>query len=1257
MQAQRSVAAAAWGRVVRRMASTPGAALLLALCLPLAAQADTQVRTSGFDHDARGLLIREVIEPDQPDDCLQTTHRYDAWGNKAGVAAGACAGASGHTVASATAARAAATDWGPDGRFPVASTNALGHRDTQTFDPRFGLPVRLVGPNGLATTWTYDGLGRRIREQRADGTATSWRYLLCTDPGAECPPGLSAPVAWVVIEQSWAADARARAPGKRQYHDKLARVLRVQTTGFDGAGPAAVLVQDTEYDRLGRIARKSALYAVAGGSPAWTTFAYDVLGRPVTQTSPDPDAPGGQASVTTAYNGLSTTVTNPKGQRKTSTNNAQGLLAQVTDEQGNTVAYRYDALGQLIETDAAGLVTRLRYDQRGRKVAMQDPAMGEWRYAHNAHGELVWQRDALGQTATQAFDALGRLVQRSEPDLVSRWSYDRRFDQTACGKSIGKLCEATTDNGYRRLHRYDALGRPLSTSTVLDNPQQPAVVSVAYDAATGRVARQRWPTGLEARYEYTEGGFLRRVTGSQPPTAGATTPPAAPVSYEVLAMDSQDRITRFRQGNLVTVRTFDAATGRLRNQQAGAVLNHSYGYDSLGNLTSRTDTSPGVGTRESFAYDRLNRLGLYTVNGGGLTKPQATQVLYDPRGNIRYKSDVGSYWYDPARPTRLAHITLDTAPAASLALTGTRALSYAFDDNGNLLYTVGQDLPRARHTHRRESYTSFNKPSEFSYSEFALEGAPASGASADRTLNFVYGPEHQRIRQQVRIAGNAPSALSSGSTWYLHGEGEQALSYEKEVKDAGLVEHRHYLQAGGMVFAMFVTRTGTLAGHTPTAPRYFHHDHLGSIAAITDEGGQLVERLAYDPWGKRRQVDGASDPTDSLIGWTTERGYTMHEHLDEIGVIHMNGRVYDPLIGRFMSADPFIQSPQDLQSHNRYAYVLNNPLAYTDPSGYFSWRRLLKTVAAIAVAVNFGPAVIGNFAGAGQLFTAASFGGSAAAAGVANAAVAGFMSGAVSSGSVKGALHGALTGALFFGVGEFVPGAVGSMSKVLGHAAAGCISAAAGGGRCSDGAVAAGVAQLGGPAGGDLGDLGDMAADAVKTAVLGAMGGMLRGGRFDEGLMTGALDYLFNALAHRSQRDRRFYSAAAGVVETVGWENPENDRQGHGFRIKVRTVSDASLFLYAHVEPDSIMVYEGLVVLRGEYLGRYAQPANGSATGPHLHFEWWSKARERLDPAAFLSVVMPSAIVRDTIRFRSFHPVSGRARWHNGYDLVGPSPQ
>ena len=101
--------------------------VLLALCLADASPADTQVRTSGFEYDARGLLVREVIEPDRPNDCLQTRYLYDPWGNKAGVSTSACPGASGHTVASAADARTVMTRWGPDRRFPTSTTNPLGH--------------------------------------------------------------------------------------------------------------------------------------------------------------------------------------------------------------------------------------------------------------------------------------------------------------------------------------------------------------------------------------------------------------------------------------------------------------------------------------------------------------------------------------------------------------------------------------------------------------------------------------------------------------------------------------------------------------------------------------------------------------------------------------------------------------------------------------------------------------------------------------------------------------------------------------------------------------------------------------------------------------------------------------------------------------------------------------------------------------------------------------------------------------------------
>ena len=101
----------------------------------------------------------------------------------------------------------------------------------------------------------------------------------------------------------------------------------------------------------------------------------------------------------------------------------------------------------------------------------------------------------------------------------------------------------------------------------------------------------------------------------------------------------------------------------------------------------------------------------------------------------------------------------------------------------------------------------------------------------------------------------------------------------------------------------------------------------GSVVATTDIAGGVRHRWEYEPFGFRWQTAG-SQPDD------TERGYTGHEHLDAVDLIHMNGRVQDPVLGRFISADPFVQAPYNAESLNRYSYVRNNPTSLVDPSGF-----------------------------------------------------------------------------------------------------------------------------------------------------------------------------------------------------------------------------------------------------------------------------------------------------------------------------------
>ena len=114
--------------------------------------------------------------------------------------------------------------------------------------------------------------------------------------------------------------------------------------------------------------------------------------------------------------------------------------------------------------------------------------------------------------------------------------------------------------------------------------------------------------------------------------------------------------------------------------------------------------------------------------------------------------------------------------------------------------------------------------------------------------------------------------------------------------------------------------------------QFFHKNYLGSYDIITNNNGRVVERLSFDPWGRRRNPD--TGVVGDYITGLFDRGYTGHQHLDAFTLINMNGRVFDPVIARFLSPDPFIQSPGYGQNYNRYTYALNNPLKYTDPSGY-----------------------------------------------------------------------------------------------------------------------------------------------------------------------------------------------------------------------------------------------------------------------------------------------------------------------------------
>jgi RHS repeat-associated protein len=393
-------------------------------------------------------------------------------------------------------------------------------------------------------------------------------------------------------------------------------------------------------------------------------------------------------------------------------------------------------------------------------------------------------------------------------------------------------------------------------------------------------------------YDY---GVLKRVKRADSPYT---------VYWEANTQDAFGNVIDEDLGNgTTTIRGFDGVTGRIDqiNMGSGALQNLTYSWDKVGNLLSRKDWRQTGYPTEVFDYDSLNRLTDADVSGAATFN---LGLQYDENGNIDVKDDVGtgSWTY---------HAT------NKHAVTSAGGSSYSYDANGNMTSRKGDTI----------TWTSYNYPAEI------VDGT--------RTYEYSYDADRQKW-QQVYDNG------STAETTYFAGR-----IFEKNVNSSD-TDHRHYIMANGRAVAMFV-ESASDTDYT----RYFTHDHLGSTDGIVLDNGTLDVGESFSAWGERRDpVDwvgapGAGDLTK--IADSTDRGYTDHINLEQSALIHMNGRVFDAEIGRFLSPDPYVFHPMNTQGFNRYAYVQNNPMRYTDPSGFAVCGEIVScTGAAIWTAIGFG---------------------------------------------------------------------------------------------------------------------------------------------------------------------------------------------------------------------------------------------------------------------------------------------------------------
>ena len=346
-----------------------------------------------------------------------------------------------------------------------------------------------------------------------------------------------------------------------------------------------------------------------------------------------------------------------------------------------------------------------------------------------------------------------------------------------------------------------------------------------------------------------------------------------------------------------TNKVFDQYTGMLAQIKTGtsssqtSIQNLQYQYDDLYNITQRKDVLSNQ--QDVFTYDNLNRLTeIQTFPNASQTTYTSKVMAYDDFGNITQKSGVGDMTYGVAYDPNNPDPPVFASPYQINVI----------ENNPNTITTPQNIL-----------YTSFNKVRKITTSD--------EDGSNVKEMSFVYGADYGRRKTLYKLNGNVTS-----TKYYAFG------NYEEELNTTSGIKKDYYIYGGDGLAAIY--RVSGLGSNTTNAMYYIHKDNLGSFDKITDESGNVVDSYSFDAWGNRRSV---SDWTAAETGVTHlfNRGFTGHEHLDEFGLINMNGRCYDPLLGRILSPDPLLQFPFDMQNFNRYSYCLNNPLIYIDPSGYF----------------------------------------------------------------------------------------------------------------------------------------------------------------------------------------------------------------------------------------------------------------------------------------------------------------------------------
>ena len=810
----------------------------------------------------------------------QTAYVYDSKGNQTSVTQ-----CSSH-YASNCGTRAIPTDTATDkyrffnrvitaydinGRYPSSVSNGL-YTEMEFADYNaLGQPGTVTDAFGVEEYRYYEAFGQQYFAASEDGSYSHSTMGLCS---SSCPSNA----------YYFNSVTTPNAPDVTTFYDVAGREVATRTRSLTNAW----METNNVYDIRGQLIKQTQPHFLSTSAND-AFFSYDDAGRMWKSVAADGTEEimswSGRTQTTTvsgSHAGAHSSATFSQTEKKTT----NGLGQLVTSEDANLkqTTYLYDALGNLAEaTNIDGSKIEVSFDSYGRKTQLKDPDKGTVNYVFNGLDTQVERLSPAGDAETSFFDVVGRVVKKTTTS--SAGNHTGVYSYTGVN-----LIYETGSEGMRRDYTYDeTFNRLTGVKHTLDGTEWNT--STTYDEY-GRVFQEFDTSGSSRGVQYS---YQHGYAKSQKEASNKTT-----VYYDATAMDARGNVTSWKLGNgHTTTAVYDEDTGFLEsiNSTNGtvAIQDHLYEYDGLGNLRARVDKTGDSNSEqlvEEFDYDKLNRLTKVTFQD-----VETLTVSYFDNGNIKTKSDVanGAAYAYGAKRTQCSV----TPGKHAISSIGT-SINYCYDSKGNQTHRYDNGINT-----REVAYTGYDKPSMIK--------------SQEAETQFNYDTDHQRFKR-VDIDDEG-----TRTTYYVGNN-------EIVIHDSGLTETKRYI---GQHVLDIVRSNGA------NVTNYLYLDHIGSISVIANASGQLIERLSYDAFGKRRDgltwnavQNTIANPSIARALDLTQDGFTGHEHVDHADIIHMGGRIYDQQIGRFAQADPIVQAPQNGQSLNRYSYVFNNPLSYTDPTGY-----------------------------------------------------------------------------------------------------------------------------------------------------------------------------------------------------------------------------------------------------------------------------------------------------------------------------------